>query len=1164
MAGVDESPVLKNTKACIRSVLMSCKEGVAASRFFYDYRDVTGESIPYQKLGFANVGNFIKSIPDVVCARTFGGEVTYFAVADAATQHIQSLIQRQKSNPKKSKSLRKGAARIPKFHSQVGRFMSSRGGHRPGPPFRPPPNNVSGFAQPRHFGLRSPLANSFNSSDFSPLTVTVRSRLGGVEDERTIDRREGANGGRFMASSALKAAVREKKSELLQPVGPSRNYELPPRFQKMQSGGVVTNTGGASDRPIAGRVTLLPIPLEDIQVILTNSRSAPDSRTAHCDVVQPSPQTVKEGPVVSEDALPRNAKTWAEKLLKIYPQGLWSTRFTVLYNEEFRQEPPSNLMDIVQTWTDIIRIEMNRIANRQVLYPAAEGSQTAAVSPVSSRVTEQRTSNTMSSAEVTSRSQTASLQHKWENFIVPIAQLFEVGEMTEVYASHSFDLSHLYLQRADSCAEDITEKLNQIHQELVAPKSSDLQPGVFCAALYSEDDNWYRARVLFLHSDKEVQVMFIDYGNVENVSISNIRCLTQETAETAAQAVGCVMFALKPLDSDKGWSDEAKTQFAVLMADKKLQAFTIKIQEGNCVVELWSEDVSKESLNEQLYNAGLVDTYLPKNFDPAELELPQEGYLEVVVAFVDLTHCWLRVIGQEYSERLEAFEDHLASLYEEASKQPKRFQEDSVCIAHDELLYHRVKIKQIRENEANCFYVDHGYTEWFKLDQLAPLDNETNMSLSYQAVLCVLSGLEEHMSNPTTITELVERSRNKICYAEIIMREPLKVMLFDTHGKDDVNINEEIAQKLASEGHTLDLTPFTPITDNTSESSRGSSPRPPSNPPSQPDVDALQSATRGLNLDKDSPPTSAKTAVNSNISQDSTQQEGGARPKTEQNVKVKTDASKPVGASQPSDLDMAASLGVVSPGAGAASQFNDSLCVAYHTWPLPSYVSQPEVGQFFDVYVQSVSDPSNFVIVPHNVLAKLEKTMEQMNAQFNAELSMELYGNASEVKEPTKVPAPQSNHLYMASVEGTFYRAVYLDAKETLVNYYHIFLPDYCEHALIRPEELFFLPRKFWSMPFAAFKACLYGVKPVGSSKNDSAWTEPSKYTFIKLTSQKTLIALLKEVIGGSEVGDGGDATQQVSKQKLSLHLINTSDPVEDIIVADALLASGFGAVVSG
>ena len=53
--------------------------------------------------------------------------------------------------------------------------------------------------------------------------------------------------------------------------------------------------------------------------------------------------------------------------------------------------------------------------------------------------------------------------------------------------------------------------------------------------------------MLFL-CGQEVQVIFVDYGNVEKVSISKVRCLTQEVAEIPAQAVGCAMFALKPFD----------------------------------------------------------------------------------------------------------------------------------------------------------------------------------------------------------------------------------------------------------------------------------------------------------------------------------------------------------------------------------------------------------------------------------------------------------------------------------------------------------------------------------------------------------------------------------------------------------------------------------------
>ena len=55
------------------------------------------------------------------------------------------------------------------------------------------------------------------------------------------------------------------------------------------------------------------------------------------------------------------------QLLKDYPSGLWSTRFKVLYKEEFGQEPPANLMDIVQTWTNVLRTEMSVPSGSQSL-----------------------------------------------------------------------------------------------------------------------------------------------------------------------------------------------------------------------------------------------------------------------------------------------------------------------------------------------------------------------------------------------------------------------------------------------------------------------------------------------------------------------------------------------------------------------------------------------------------------------------------------------------------------------------------------------------------------------------------------------------------------------------------------------------------------------------
>ena len=70
--------------------------------------------------------------------------------------------------------------------------------------------------------------------------------------------------------------------------------------------------------------------------------------------------------------------------------------------------------------------------------------------------------------------------------------------------------------------------------------------GVYALSLWAGGAGVY-VSVLCL-CGQEVQVIFVDYGNAEKVSISNVRCLTQEVAEIPAQAVGCAMFALKPFD----------------------------------------------------------------------------------------------------------------------------------------------------------------------------------------------------------------------------------------------------------------------------------------------------------------------------------------------------------------------------------------------------------------------------------------------------------------------------------------------------------------------------------------------------------------------------------------------------------------------------------------
>jgi len=98
----DPANLLNKTKKYLRSALLSTKGGVSAEQVYRDYRDLVGEGIPYRRLGYETLENFLTSVPDVCkISRKPTGEVIVMAVADETTRHIQDLVSRQTSKNKK-------------------------------------------------------------------------------------------------------------------------------------------------------------------------------------------------------------------------------------------------------------------------------------------------------------------------------------------------------------------------------------------------------------------------------------------------------------------------------------------------------------------------------------------------------------------------------------------------------------------------------------------------------------------------------------------------------------------------------------------------------------------------------------------------------------------------------------------------------------------------------------------------------------------------------------------------------------------------------------------------------------------------------------------------------------------------------------------------------
>ena len=93
--------------------------------------------------------------------------------------------------------------------------------------------------------------------------------------------------------------------------------------------------------------------------------------------------------------------------------------------------------------------------------------------------------------------------------------------------------------------------------------------GAFCAALFSQDHQWYRAKIIKVFSNQQVEVIFVDYGNSEVISLSATRELTSEFFSLPNQAVQCTLDGLVP---ELGSNSEVAEIFAEMCLDNIFQA----------------------------------------------------------------------------------------------------------------------------------------------------------------------------------------------------------------------------------------------------------------------------------------------------------------------------------------------------------------------------------------------------------------------------------------------------------------------------------------------------------------------------------------------------------------------------------------------------------------
>ncbi|XP_050389099.2 tudor domain-containing protein 7 isoform X2 [Patella vulgata] len=1196
---------LKRMKSLIRAVLMSSKEGVAAARLLGDYSEFAGEYLPFKEMGFPNVTKFIESIPDVARVRTdMTGEQRFYAVADESTEHIQKMVSKQKTASKKRKKLPRGPHRRPVHPVGPGRpsgpSRPSRRPRYPGagygrPAYRPPllPTPHSNrFRDPASVNINNSSYSNFrpgfgskpNDDAFKNYKITVGNRGG----DRAVNSSQKMF---FQAVGDASDARRKNPSAVHTDVKFGHNYEVPPRFQKKESRSkpvaVSPSTVELWDSPestaqdathnkvikwsdehvfeylelleeyshthdvevkfttklvviggVKGYLGLIHIhdkAVGSIEVFETELLAKEEAAKNVCkqfDITESNLYQKKPGlslpSAETSITVPGNIKDNIKKLLSTVTVSMWCTRFPVVYAEKFG-EAPNNIIEMVRSCPDIARFEKVPNTDREMIYPVKHTEDTPPEpTPVPKPLPVPNPSPVISSTPIQPIPSTPAVD-VFKDVVIPPSESINIGCEETVFVTYATSCYEFYVQLESSCSDDINDVLQTECKSLAKPNASSIKKGIYCSALYSSDKQWYRAQVISDINNQEFHVRFVDYGNVECVSIDCIRQLPQKVINTPQQAIYCSLYGIQPIVGEE-WSKASLGILAEFVRDQELIAvpFTHSA-DGYQEIELYQRHDREKSLNQILVEKNEAVCILSPQVtqpdferrpdEPELLEIPDDKFMDVYVSFFNpATGIMVRIVGEQFSDKLEELEAQLEAFYKLAPYD-QTIEVGMVCVISLDTLYHRVKVLSIDGNKAECYFLDHGDTENILTEGLKPIDAEINKTLPYQAFSFELYGLENVMGDATLLEKLYELALAKILVAEIISRdEKISVVLYDTQEQDDININEYIAKVLISEGHAIDLNLFT------------------------------------ANIGPNTPSDSLSIASN-----EGTESPTSSIPKTEipQNV-VAPFENKTV-----PDESLIANLNCLSLSQNAADISQSSVITAsakstssLYTWEkpatststndvvvqppglslsneqqadlkMPENVTIPAIGEMFAIYILWIVDPSNFVCIPHDKLEDLERFMVEFNNYFSKAAVLE------EVE-------PVVGEVYAGRYNGNWYRMI---VKNIIGSELSVYMADYGEYAILTADDLEPLPKKYYTLPFVAFKAKLYDVSwcsEKGLTFQGEKWTESAKYTFMQMAQGRSLFAY---ICGKDEDG------------VVSLRLVDTSDENEDVCIDDVLVS---------
>uniref|UniRef100_A0A8B9YMI1 Tudor domain containing 6 n=1 Tax=Bos mutus grunniens TaxID=30521 RepID=A0A8B9YMI1_BOSMU len=326
-----------------------------------------------------------------------------------------------------------------------------------------------------------------------------------------------------------------------------------------------------------------------------------------------------------------------------------------------------------------------------------------------------------------------------------------------------------------------------------------------CLAKRTADGKWSRALITGAQSSEYVNIIFVDYGDKEMVSVKNIYSITEEFLMAKVQAFRCSLYNLiQPMGQNPFLWDEKAIQAFIEFIDNA--------QENS--LELKCTIFALASIHDELFN--VVDLLTPfqsvchfliqkRLARPVKFQKPLEFSVKLHSYFYS-THDMK--IGSEESVYITHVDDPWA-FYCQLGRNASILEQLSHHITQlsQVLLHLRTSPWSpahwvIIEKEPNkVFFVDFGNICVVTSDDLCPVPSDAHDVLLWpmQAIKCSLSDIPDHIPEEVTAW-FRETVLDKSLKALVVAKDPDGRLIIELYN-DSIQINANINEKLGLRGY---------------------------------------------------------------------------------------------------------------------------------------------------------------------------------------------------------------------------------------------------------------------------------------------------------------------------------------------------------------------------